>query len=161
VGKTANCLGEHAPGTGFAFENSPSDSRIHLHSIALRASSYAEHGGGQVFHFERAESMRHFLAIAALFAVLGVVGCNDTPADRKANSVRDASQNAADRTRDAHNEAADQMRDKTGKDITGSSVDSATERKADLVEKEGERKADTIEKQGERAADNIEDREKP
>ena len=101
--------------------------------------------------------MKQLLILSLLLGSIGFVGCEQTPADRKANDVRQGTQNDADRMRDAADVAADKERAKSGTDPLGNAKNPATESKADAIENEGERRADAIEEGGERKADAIEE----
>ena len=104
---------------------------------------------------------RSATAFSLLLAGLGLTGCEPTVADKKADSVREATQNQAEDVRDASQVEAEKMRDANGRTITGSAQDGSVERAADAVEDAGERKADQVENEGERAADTIEENNNP
>jgi len=109
------------------------------------------------FNLQEISFMKTLLSMMMLAGVLGISsGCTETYMDKKADQVRDASQNKADAVRTDHNRAADQVREASGKTITGSAQSGNAERKADQLETQGEKKADATEKAGEARADQIE-----
>ena len=98
---------------------------------------------------------------AALLAGFCLAGCDEGPADRAADSVRDQTQTQADQVRDTTQEQAEKVRDQAGRDEFGNAATNPAERTADQIEKAGERQADLIEKEGERKADAVEDTGNP
>lgn len=82
--------------------------------------------------------------------ILFAVGCQETPLERKADQVRDQSQQQADNVRESTQEQADAIRENAKRHSENN------EARADQVEEKGERTADAIEEQGERVADDIE-----
>ena len=101
--------------------------------------------------------MSRLSILAVILAGFGFAGCDEGPADRQADAIRDQSQSQADQVRDTTQEAAEKTRDQAGRDPFGNAASDPAERKADQIEKSGERQADLIEKEGERKADATED----
>lgn len=104
--------------------------------------------------------MLRAVSLIAVCSLISVAGCEQSPADKKADAVRDASQGQADAVRKDTQGQAEAIRDASGKTITGAAKNPADEKAADNVEKAGEQKADAIEKAGEKQADTIEKTEK-
>jgi hypothetical protein len=102
--------------------------------------------------------VKTLMSMTALLALFVVAGCEQTPADRQADAVRENSQHDAQRTREAADAAAARTReqDPAGRDPVGSARTDSIEKKADSIEAQGERKADAIEAEGERKADALE-----
>jgi uncharacterized membrane protein YqiK len=79
--------------------------------------------------------MKRLATALAVTSLLALGACNRTPAENKADNVREATENQAeaiDNTADATREAADNQAD-------------ATENQADAVRDAGENRADAIE----------------
>ncbi len=79
--------------------------------------------------------MKKFLSVVALAAVCGLVGCDETMNDHKADAVREQSQADADAVRDAHNQAADNVRNAAGKDALGNARTNSAESERTLSRK--------------------------
>jgi outer membrane murein-binding lipoprotein Lpp len=106
---------------------------------------------------EREIAMTRLTILTVVLTSLYLVGCEEGPADRAADSIRDQTQTEADQVRDTTQEQAEKIRDQTGRDSFGNAATDPAERTADQIEKSGERQADLIEKEGERKADATED----
>ncbi len=100
--------------------------------------------------------MKSYLAALGLIAMLSTVGCEESMMDRKADDVRDATQNTAENIRDNADHAADSVRAADGKTITGEAETRVGENQADAIEEVGEAKADAVEQAGENKADRLE-----
>ena len=102
------------------------------------------------------EMMKSYLAVLGLLAILTSVGCEESLVDKKADAVRDNTQQAAGNIRTDANQAADNVRAADGKTITGAAETKTGEKVADSIEDAGEAKADAVEAVGERKADQLE-----
>lgn len=77
------------------------------------------------------------LATAAVMTM--VTGCEQTPAQRQADAVRQESKDKAEQVKERTDNTAEAIKDQAEK------LEDAGERKADAIKAEGERKAEAIE----------------
>jgi hypothetical protein len=77
------------------------------------------------------------LALLGMFALapFALVGCEESPAEQRADMVEDAAENQADAV-------------EAQGDMQADAVDDATENQADVIRAEGEAQADAIEETG-------------
>jgi vacuolar-type H+-ATPase subunit H len=100
---------------------------------------------------ERFSSMKTSFLFSLAALGLIAVGCEQTPADKQAEAVRNATQNQAEEVREGAQNQAENVRD------AADNVGVRAEDHAEAVESAGERKADAIEESGEKKAEAIED----
>jgi len=101
--------------------------------------------------------MKKRFTFAAVALCAAALGCEKTPAQKQAETVRESSNMAADDVKEEGDAKAAAVRDQSEKTVVGTAKDPVVEEHADAIEADAKARSKEIKKAGEAEADRIED----